>query len=93
MSEVLTKSQRPNEIAMAECEVRPRLSVIIPVFNEAGNVQRLHEQICQGLKILKADFEVIYVDDRSTDGTLNFLRDISSRIFIIAILIISAPVP
>lgn len=46
----------------------PRLTVVVPVKNEAGNVGPLVaeiEQACAGLP-----FEVIYVDDGSTDSTL-----------------------
>lgn len=45
-----------------------RLSIVVPVRNEAGNIGGLVAEIeaaCAGL----APFEVVYVDDGSTDGT------------------------
>ena len=51
----------------------PRLSVVVPVKNEAGNIASLVAEIgeaCAGL----APFEVIYVDDGSTDETPAALR-------------------
>ena len=45
----------------------PRLTIVVPVKNEAGNIAPLVaeiEQACAGLP-----FEVIYVDDGSTDST------------------------
>lgn len=43
------------------------ISIIIPTYNEAGNISRLIKQICAGLKGNK--FEIIVVDDDSPDGT------------------------
>lgn len=53
--------------SMANAE-RPCLSVVIPVRNEAGNIGPLVEEIAASLSA-KAPFEVIYVDDGSTDET------------------------
>lgn len=52
-------------------EDRPpvRLSVVVPVFNEADNVLPLLEEIERALAPMGA-FEVIYVDDGSSDDTL-----------------------
>ena len=58
-------------------EARPRVSVIIPLFNEAGNIRPLHERISQSLSSLGLDFEVVYVDDRSEDETIQCLREIA----------------
>lgn len=56
----------------------PRLSVVVPVKNEAGNIEALVAEIgraCAGL----APFEVIYVDDGSTDATLATLKALKAR--------------
>ncbi len=45
------------------------ISVIIPLFNEAGNVEPLCAELTPALDSLKRDYEVIFVDDGSTDGT------------------------
>jgi dolichol-phosphate mannosyltransferase len=47
---------------------RPRVSVVVPVRNEAGNVAPLLDEIAAAL-IPLAPFEVVYVDDGSTDAT------------------------
>ncbi len=51
----------------------PGLSIIVPVFNEAEGLARLHERIAdvaRGLKVKRGlRAEVIYVDDGSTDAT------------------------
>jgi len=47
------------------------LSLIIPTFNEEGNVQRLYEQIKIVLDQLQIDaYEVIFIDDGSSDASL-----------------------
>jgi GT2 family glycosyltransferase len=46
----------------------PRLSVVVPVKNEAGNIASLVAEIGAACAPL-GPFEVIYVDDGSTDGT------------------------
>lgn len=45
------------------------ISVVIPVFNEKGNVSLLHKELVGVLRGLGQPFEIIYVDDGSRDGT------------------------
>ncbi len=45
------------------------LSVLIPVFNEVDNVEPLHAELDAVLRPLRLDYELIFVDDGSTDGT------------------------
>lgn len=55
------------------------VSVVIPVFNEEENVENLHERLRTVLDRLGIDYEVIYVDDGSTDRTLSLLEQIQSN--------------
>jgi glycosyltransferase involved in cell wall biosynthesis len=55
------------------------ISVIIPVFNEENNVFPLYEKLTSALKKLEQGYEVIFIDDGSTDNTLNHLRLISKE--------------
>ncbi len=50
----------------------PQLSVVVPVFNERDNVLPLINEITAALRGA-ADFEIVYVDDASTDDTLAVL--------------------
>jgi len=47
----------------------PGLSIIIPVFNEAGNLERLRRELGEVLASLGIDWEIIFVDDGSSDET------------------------
>ncbi len=51
----------------------PELSVIVPVYNEAGNIASMLGEISAALAG-KVNFEAIYVDDKSTDDTLARLK-------------------
>ena len=45
----------------------PQLSVIIPVYNEAGNLPQLIKELGEVLLSLDMAWEVLFVDDGSTD--------------------------
>ena len=54
------------------------LSVIIPVFNEQDNIPLLHASISRVLKEQQYNYEVIYVDDGSTDESFTQLSSLAS---------------
>jgi len=47
----------------------PEISVVVPLYNEAGNVEPLVQQIFEAFRGEKRAIELILVDDRSTDET------------------------
>lgn len=53
-------------------DASPLLSVVIPVYNEAGTIDRILEAV----RAVEMDIEIIVVDDFSTDGTRDRLREI-----------------
>jgi glycosyltransferase involved in cell wall biosynthesis len=54
----------------------PWLSIVIPFYNEEESVRPLHEQIVRALGSLARPYEVVAVDDGSTDRTLAALEQI-----------------
>ena len=56
----------------------PALSVVVPVFNEAENLRPLIADICGALEG-ELDYEIVYVDDGSTDDTPRTLRALASE--------------
>lgn len=55
------------------------ISVVIPLYNEEENVQELHSRLKMVLDTLGTDYEVLFVDDGSTDNTLKFLQEIQAE--------------
>lgn len=55
------------------------LSVVIPVYNEVDNVDLLFHEIVASLSDNRFVFEVIFVDDGSTDGTVERLRSLAAE--------------
>lgn len=55
------------------------VSVVIPVYNEKENIQRLNASLLGVLKTLERPFEIIYVDDGSSDGTFSILQNICAE--------------
>lgn len=54
---------------------RLNISVVVPVYNEAENVQLLCEQLHAALAKAGRSYEIVLIDDGSTDGTWEKLRE------------------
>jgi glycosyltransferase involved in cell wall biosynthesis len=50
-------------------ETRPAISVVVPLYNEAENLDDLHRELCAALEPTGRRFELVLIDDGSTDGT------------------------
>lgn len=53
---------------------KERLSIVLPVHNEAGNLEELLNRLQEVLRGLGNPYEIIFVDDGSTDGSFEVLR-------------------
>lgn len=60
-------------------EVSPELSIIVPVFNEAENIPLLAKRLTPVLESKTASFEVIFIDDGSSDGTMQVVRALNAQ--------------
>ena len=55
------------------------ISVVVPLYNEEDNVSELHDRLKSVLDATGTEYEVIFVDDGSTDRTLELLQEIQSN--------------
>jgi undecaprenyl-phosphate 4-deoxy-4-formamido-L-arabinose transferase len=62
------------EVAMSA--TRPDVSVVVPVLNEADTVVELVERVAAVLGARQKTFEIVCIDDGSTDATVSLLRGI-----------------
>ncbi|MBP2653260.1 MAG: hypothetical protein H6Q73_829 [Firmicutes bacterium] len=65
------------------------ISIVVPVFNEQDNIRIFYQEVCQHMESLNYSFELIFVDDGSTDNTCAILdqlvrQDIRVRAFLLA---------
>ena len=49
-----------------------KVEIIIPTFNERGNIIKLYKKI----KKIKKNYKILFIDDSSKDGTINEIRSI-----------------
>jgi len=54
------------------------VSVVVPAYNEEANLKALHEKLASALNNSGFPYEIIYVDDGSTDSSFDRLREIST---------------
>ena len=57
----------------------PEISVVVPLYNEASNVDALYGELTAVLRGLDRSYELILVDDGSTDGTFDALAALHGR--------------
>ncbi len=55
------------------------LSVVVPVFNEAGSIAPLTAELHEVMEGLGVDYEILFVDDGSTDSTPSRLAEAKQR--------------
>ena len=54
--------------------MKPYLSVVIPVYNEAENLEPLYQRLTTTLDALKKPYEIIFTNDGSRDNSGDILR-------------------
>lgn len=56
-----------------------KLSIVIPIFNEEENLPLIYEEVKGVLEGMGAEHEILFVDDGSTDNSLNIIRAIQNN--------------
>ena len=52
------------------------ISVVAPVYNESGNLPELYKRLTKTLKSITQRYEIIFINDGSTDNTESLIRKI-----------------
>jgi len=54
------------------------ISVVIPIYNEEENITLLYDELSGVMSSLGCDYEILFVDDGSSDSTLSILKSIQT---------------
>jgi len=70
-----------NERSVSNQDVQEQLdvSIVIPVLNEAGNLLPLYHSICNAMATTGRTWEVLFIDDGSTDSTYQVLGELHQQ--------------
>ena len=55
-----------------------KISVVIPIYNEEENVTLLYDELTEVMKSMACSYEILFVDDGSTDSTLSILQSMQA---------------
>lgn len=58
---------------------KPKLSILIPVLNEERNILPLYNKLSAELSKLSLSYEIVFIDDGSSDNSLSAIKEINSK--------------
>lgn len=73
------KKSTPNETKEGAPFSFAKISIVVPLFNEEESLEPLYNEIMKVVKSINIDYELIFVDDGSTDKSLEKLREINRK--------------
>jgi len=56
-----------------------KISVVIPCFNEIDNIPELYERLTKTLQPLTPNYEIVFVDNDSTDGSKELYQKLTNQ--------------
>lgn len=60
-------------------KINKKISVVIPGYNEARNIPEMYQRLTNVLSPIASDYELIFIDDRSTDSSREILRELTQK--------------
>jgi glycosyltransferase involved in cell wall biosynthesis len=63
-------------VGAMKAQTRIRISIVVPIFNEEGSAKRLYIRLTQVMCDLGQPYEIVFVDDGSSDGSPAILGEI-----------------
>ncbi len=60
-------------------KIKPLISIVIPAYNESTNVKWHHDKVTSYCKKNNYKYEILYINDGSTDTTLDVIKNLSSN--------------
>ncbi len=58
-------------------ETGPYVAAVVPVYNEVGSLDEMHRQLTAGFEALGKPYEILFVNDGSTDGSTDKLDELA----------------
>ena len=55
------------------------ISIVIPLFNESESLEELHDWILSSMSNYSKNFEIILIDDGSTDNSWQIIKNLSKK--------------
>ena len=55
------------------------ISIIVPIYNEESSINQLYDEIIDSLKDITEIYEIIFVDDGSTDKSISNINNLVSK--------------
>ena len=71
------KEHRPTTFSHPEFAIAPEISVVVPIYNEHESIPLLVEKIAGVAQLMEVSYELICVDDGSTDGSAELLKKLA----------------